>query len=161
MPKAMVIAGLVIGGVFLFLLSSFVPGVVKLIQVLGMLALVLFGAFVPVMAASLMLAVRAIYSESVPFKASYILMSIVLVCTTFFYTLAYQMELNSLYAYVGQFLVGAYVLSRFIEIDQESIGIVKGGVISIISTVISYLIWMFVGAMILSWLGFGKMLRPF
>jgi len=121
----------------------------------------LFGAFVPVMAASLMLAVRAIYSESVPFKASYILMSIVLVCTTFFYILAYQMELNSLYAYVGQFLVGAYVLGRFIEIDQESIGIVKGGVISIISTVISYLIWMFVGAMILSWLGFGKMLRPF
>ena len=46
------------------------------------------------MAASLMLAVRAIYSESVPFKASYILMSIVLVCTTFFYILAYQMELN-------------------------------------------------------------------
>ena len=70
MPKAMVIAGLVIGGVFLFLLSSFVPGVGKLIQVLGMLALVLFGAFVSVMAASLMLAVRAIYSESVPFKAS-------------------------------------------------------------------------------------------
>ena len=42
----------------------------------------------------------------------------------------------SCYFYLGQFLVGAYVIGRFIEIDEESIGIVKGGVISIISTVI-------------------------
>ncbi len=53
------------------------------------------------------------------------------------------------------------MIGRFIEIDEESIGIVKGGVISIISTVIFYVIWYFVGAAILTALGAGKMFRPF
>ena len=145
----------------MFLLGSFVPGVGGLIQGLFMLAAILFGAMVPVLAASLMLAVKAIYDEAVPFKASYLMMSIVLACTAGFMIVTLRLGLNPLYVYLGQFLVGAYVIGRFIEIDQESIGIVKGGVISIISTVIFYVIWYFVGAAILTALGAGKMFRPF
>ena len=126
-----------------------------------MLAVILFGAIVPVLAASLMLAVKAIYDEAVPFKASYLMMSIVLACTAGFMIVTIRLGLNPLYVYLGQFLVGAYVIGRFIEIDEESIGIVKGGVISIISTVIFYVIWYFVGAAILTALGAGKMFRPF
>lgn len=126
-----------------------------------MLAAILFGAMVPVLAASLMLAVKAIYDEAVPFKASYLMMSIVLACTAGFMIVTIRLGLNPLYVYLGQFLVGAYVIGRFIEIDEESIGIVKGGVISIISTVIFYVIWYFVGAAILTALGAGKMFRPF
>ena len=125
-----------------------------------MLAAILFGAMVPVLAASLMLAVKAIYDEAVPFKASYLMMSIVLACTAGFMIVTIRLGLNPLYVYLGQFLVGAYVIGRFIEIDEESIGIVKGGVISIISTVIFYVIWYFVGAAILTALGAGKMFRP-
>jgi len=161
MPKAMIIAGLIVGAIFMFLLGSFVPGVGGLIQGLFMLAAILFGAIVPVLAASLMLACRAVYDESVPFKASYIMMSIVLVCTVGFFLVAASLGLNPTYIFVGQFLVGAFVLGRFIEIDEESIGIVKGGVISIISTVIFYLIWFFVGTAILNVLGAGKMFRSF
>ena len=145
----------------MFLLGSFVPGVGGLIQGLFMLAAILFGAMVPVLAASLMLAVKAIYDEAVPFKASYLMMSIVLACTAGFMIVTIRLGLNPLYVYLGQFLVGAYVIGRFIEIDEESIGIVKGGVISIISTVIFYVIWYFVGAAILTALGAGKMFRPF
>ena len=126
-----------------------------------MLAAILFGAMVPVLAASLMLAVKAIYDEAVPFKASYLMMSIVLACTAGFMIVTIRLGLNPLYVYLGQFLVGAYVIGRFIEIDEESIGILKGGVISIISTVIFYVIWYFVGAAILTALGAGKMFRPF
>lgn len=126
-----------------------------------MLAAILFGAMVPVLAASLMLAVKAIYDEAVPFKASYLMISIVLACTAGFMIVTIRLGLNPLYVYLGQFLVGAYVIGRFIEIDEESIGIVKGGVISIISTVIFYVIWYFVGAAILTALGAGKMFRPF
>ena len=108
-----------------------------------------------------MLAVKAIYDEVVPFKASYLMMSIVLACTAGFMIVTITLGLNPLYVYLGQFLVGAYVIGRFIEIDEESIGIVKGGVISIISTVIFYVIWYFVGAAILTALGAGKMFRPF
>ena len=161
MPKAMIISGLIVGAIFMFLLGSFVPGVGGLIQGLFMLAAILFGAMVPVLAASLMLAVKAIYDEAVPFKASYLMMSIVLACTAGFMIVTIRLGLNPLYVYLGQFLVGAYVIGRFIEIDEESIGIVKGGVISIISTVIFYVIWYFVGAAILTALGAGKMFRPF
>lgn len=126
-----------------------------------MLAAILFGAMVPVLAASLMLAVKAIYDEAVPFKASYLMISIVLACTAGFMIVTIRLGLNPLYVYLGQFLVGAYVIGRFIEIDEESIGILKGGVISIISTVIFYVIWYFVGAAILTALGAGKMFRPF
>jgi len=108
-----------------------------------------------------MLAVKAIYDEAVPFKASYLMMSIVLACTAGFMIVTIRLGLNPLYVYLGQFLVGAYVIGRFIEIDEESIGIVKGGVISIISTVIFYVIWYLVGAAILTALGAGKMFRPF
>lgn len=108
-----------------------------------------------------MLAVKAIYDEAVPFKASYLMMSIVLACTAGFMIVTIRLGLNPLYVYLGQFLVGAYVIGRFIEIDEESIGILKGGVISIISTVIFYVIWYFVGAAILTALGAGKMFRPF
>ena len=161
MPKAMIIAGLIVGAVFMFLLGSFVPAIGGLMQGLFMLGGILFGAFIPVMAASLMLACRVVYDAPVPFKASYVLMSIVLVCTVGFFIVARGVGLNELYIFVGQFLVGAYVLGRFIEIDEESIGIVKGGVISIISTVIFYLIWFFVGSAILTAMGAGKMFRPF
>ena len=159
MPKAMIISGLIVGAIFMFLLGSFVPGVGGLIQGLFMLAAILFGAMVPVLAASLMLAVKAIYDEAVPFKASYLMMSIVLACTAGFMIVTIRLGLNPLYVYLGQFLVGAYVIGRFIEIDEESIGIVKGGVISIISTVIFYVIWYLVGAAILTALGAGKMFR--
>ena len=84
MPKAMIISGLIVGAIFMFLLGSFVPGVGGLIQGLFMLAAILFGAMVPVLAASLMLAVKAIYDEAVPFNASYLMMSIVLACTAGF-----------------------------------------------------------------------------
>lgn len=161
MPKAMIFAGLIVGVVFMFLLGLFVPAIGGLIKELFMLVAILFGALIPIFAASLMLAVKAIYNEAVPFKASYIMQSIVLACTAGFMIVTMRLGLNILYVYLGQFLVGAYVLGRFIEIDEESIGIVKGGVISIISTVFFYLIWYLVGAAILTAMGAGKMFRPF
>ena len=97
MPKAMIISGLIVGAIFMFLLGSFVPGVGGFIQGLFMLASILFGAMVPVLAASLMLAVKAIYDEAVPFKASYLMMSIVLACTAGFMIVTIRLGLNPLY----------------------------------------------------------------
>ena len=89
MPKVMIISGLIVGAIFMFQLGSFVPGVGGLIQ----------GLF--------MLAVKAIYDEAVPFKASYLMMSIVLACTAGFMIVTIRLGLNPLYVYLGQFLVVA------------------------------------------------------
>ncbi len=96
MPKAMIISDLIEGAIFMFLLGLFVPGVGGLLQGLFMLAAILFGAMVPVLAASLMLAVKAIYDEAVPFKASYLMMSIVLACTAGFMIVTIRLGLNPL-----------------------------------------------------------------
>ena len=68
MPKAMIISGLIVGAIFMFLLGSFVPGVGGLIQGLFMLAAILFGAMVPVLAAILMLAVRPFMTKRFPLR---------------------------------------------------------------------------------------------
>jgi len=62
----------------MFMLGQIIPGILMVAKVLVVFLVVVLGIVVPVQAASLKLAVRAIFREDVPFKASYVLMAILL-----------------------------------------------------------------------------------
>ena len=56
-------------------------------------------------------------------------------------------------ANVGQFIVGSFLLGKFIEMDGESIGILKGALVSLLTTAITYGIMFVAGSMIMEMLG--------
>ena len=77
MTAGLILAILILG-VAIFMLGQIIPAILVLAKLLLMLLFIVLGIVVPIQAASLKLAVRAIFKEDVPFKASYVLMAILL-----------------------------------------------------------------------------------
>ena len=75
MTAGLILAILILG-VAIFMLGQIIPAILVLAKLLLMLLFIVLGIVVPIQAASLKLAVRAIFKEDVPFKASYVLMAI-------------------------------------------------------------------------------------
>tara|TARA_B100001013_G_scaffold27021_1_gene14857 strand:- start:171 stop:635 length:465 start_codon:yes stop_codon:yes gene_type:complete len=152
-PTAGLILAILILGVVTFMLGQIIPAILVLAKLLLMLLFIVLGIVVPIQAASLKLAVRAIFKEDVPFKASYVLMAILLVVYVVLTMVAIKMRFNPSIAYLGQFIVGSFLLGRFIEMDEESIGIIKGALVSLLTTAITYGIMFVAGSMIMEMLG--------
>ena len=152
-PTAGLILAILILGVVTFMLGQIIPAILGLAKLLLMLLFIVLGIVVPIQAASLKLAVRAIFKEDVPFKASYVLMAILLVVYVVLTMVAIKMRFNPSIAYLGQFIVGSFLLGRFIEMDEESIGIIKGALVSLLTTAITYGIMFVAGSMIMEMLG--------
>ena len=152
-PTAGLILAILILGVATFMLGQIIPAILVLAKLLLMLLFIVLGIVVPIQAASLKLAVRAIFKEDVPFKASYVLMAILLVVYVVLTMVAIKMRFNPSIAYLGQFIVGSFLLGRFIEMDEESIGIIKGALVSLLTTAITYGIMFVAGSMIMEMLG--------
>ena len=152
-PTVGLILAILILGVVTFMLGQIIPAILVLAKLLVMLLFIVLGIVVPIQAASLKLAVRAIFKEDVPFKASYVLMAILLVVYVVLTMVAIKMRFNPSIAYLGQFIVGSFLLGRFIEMDEESIGIIKGALVSLLTTAITYGIMFVAGGMIMGMLG--------
>jgi len=147
------ILAVLIFGAAMFMLGQIIPGILVLAKVLLVFLVVVLGIVVPVQAASLKLAVRAIFREDVPFKASYVLMAILLFVYVVIMMVAFGMRYNPIIAYVGQFVVGSFLLGKFITMDEEPIGILKGALVSLLTTAITYGIWVVAGTTITGMLG--------
>ena len=152
-PTVGLILAILILGVVTFMLGQIIPVILVLAKLLLMLLFIVLGIVVPIQAASLKLAVRAIFKEDVPFKASYVLMAVLLVVYVVITMIAIKMSFNPSIAYLGQFVVGSFLLGRFIEMDEESIGIMKGALVSLLTTAITYGIMFVAGGMIMEMLG--------
>ena len=152
-PTVGLILAILILGVVTFMLGQIIPAILVLAKLLLMLLFIVLGIVVPIQAASLKLAVRAIFKEDVPFKASYVLMAVLLVVYVVITMIAIKMSFNPSIAYLGQFVAGSFLLGRFIEMDEESIGIIKGALVSLLTTAITYGIMFVAGGMIMGMLG--------
>ena len=149
-PTAGLILAILILGVATFMLGQIIPAILVLAKLLVMLLFIVLGIVVPIQAASLKLAIRAIFKEDVSFKASYVLMAILLFVYVGIMMVAFKMPII---AYMGQFIVGSFLLGKFIEMDGESIGILKGALVSLLTTAITYGIMFVAGGMIMGMLG--------
>ena len=149
-PTVGLILAILILGVVTFMLGQIIPAILVLAKLLLMLLFIVLGIVVPIQAASLKLAVRAIFKEDVPFKASYVLMAILLFVYVVIMMVAIKMPII---ANVGQFIVGSFLLGKFIEMDGESIGILKGALVSLLTTAITYGIWFVAADLIMEMLG--------
>ena len=158
--KVGLVLGIIMLGVVVFMLGHFFPAIWFLAKFLTILLFILLAIVVPIQAASLKLALRAIFREDVPFKASYVLMSIMLFVYVVIMMVALMMRVDTTAAYIGQFVVGSFLLGRFIEMDEESIGIMKGSLVSLLTTAITYGIWFVGGSTIMGMLGL-RMARGF
>ena len=156
-PTAGLILAILILGVATFMLGQIIPAILVLAKLLLMLLFIVLGIVVPIQAASLKLAVRAIFKEDVSFKASYVLMAILLFVYVVIMMVAIKMPII---ANVGQFIVGSFLLGKFIEMDGESIGILKGALVSLLTTAITYGIWIVSSDLIMEMLGY-RMMRGF
>ena len=105
------------------------------------LAVILFGVIIPIQAGSLLVALRVIFKDDVDFKSAYFLMAIVLVVTSLVFFMVAILSLNPLFAYAAQFIVGSLLLGYMIKSGDEAIGILKGGLVSFLTTAITYGIW--------------------
>jgi len=143
------ILAILIFGAAMFMLGQIISGILMVAKVLVVFLVVVLGIVVPVQAASLKLAVRAIFREDVPFKASYVLMAILLFVFIVVMMITIKMRYDPMTAYAGQFVVGSFLLGKFIEIDEESIGILKGTLVSLLTTAITYGIWFVAGTTIM------------
>jgi len=143
------ILAILIFGAAMFMLGQIIPGILVLTKVLAVFLVVVLGIVVPVQAASLKLAIRAIFREDVPFKASYVLMAILLIVYVVIMMVAFS---TPIMAYAGQFIVGSFLLGKFVEMDGESIGILKGALVSLLTTAITYGIWFVAGTTIMGML---------
>ena len=94
-PTAGLILAILILGVVTFMLGQIIPAILVLAKLLLMLLFIVLGIVVPIQAASLKLAVRAIFKEDVPFKASYVLMAILLVVYVVLTMVAIKMGVES------------------------------------------------------------------
>jgi len=124
-------------GVFLFCM----PGLLVLL-------VILFAIIIPVQAASLLLAVRAVFKEDVTFKSAYFLMAIVLIVTSVVMFVVNNMGFPVWIAYATQFVIGALLLGYMIQADDEPIGVLKGSLVSLITTAITWGIWITTGQML-------------
>ncbi len=147
-------------GVVTFMLGHFFPAIWFFAKFLTILLFILLAIVVPIQAASLKLALHGVFREDVPFKASYILMSIILFVYVVIMMVAFMMRFDPTTAYIGQFFVGSFLLGRFIEINEESIGIMKGSLVLLLTTAITYGIWFLGGRTIMGMLGL-RMARGF
>ncbi|MDP7292311.1 MAG: hypothetical protein QF497_08785 [Verrucomicrobiota bacterium] len=147
-------------GVVTFMLGQIIPAIWFLAKFLTVLLFIVLAIVVPIQAASLKLAVRAVFKEDVPFKASYVLMAVLLFVYVAIMMVAFKMRFDPSIAYLGQFVVGSFLLGKFIEMDEESIGILKGALVSLLTTAITYGIWIVGGSTILGMLGL-RMMRGF
>ena len=152
MTAGLILAILILG-VAIFMLGQIIPAILVLAKLLLMLLFIVLGIVVPIQAASLKLAVRAVFKEDVSFKASYVLMAILLFVYVVIMMVAIKMRFDPAIAYLGQFVVGSFLLGRFIEMDEESIGIIKGALVSLLTTAITYGIMFVAGSMIMEMLG--------
>ena len=143
------ILAILIFGAAMFMLGQIISGILMVAKVLVVFLVVVLGIVVPVQAASLKLAVRAIFREDVPFKASYVLMAILLFVFVVVMMITIKMRYDPMTAYAGQFVVGSFLLGKFIEMDEESIGILKGTLVSLLTTAITYGIWFVAGTTIM------------
>ena len=135
-------AGAVIGVLILLGTLFFcMPGLLILL-------VILFAIIIPVQAVSLLLAVRAVFKEDVTFKSAYFLMAIVLIVTAVVMFMVISMGLHPWIAYVTQFVVGALLLGYMIQADDESIGVARGSLVSLITTVITWGVWVTAGQML-------------
>jgi len=142
MNAGAVIGVLILLGVFLFCM----PGLLVLL-------VILFAIIIPVQAASLLLAVRAVFKEDVTFKSAYFLMAIVLIVTAVVMFVVNNMGFPIWIAYATQFVIGALLLGYMIQADDEPIGVLKGSLVSLITTAITWGIWITTGQMLGSFFG--------
>jgi hypothetical protein len=140
-PTVGFILAILILGVVTFMLGQIIPAIWFLAKFLTVLLFIVLAIVVPIQAASLKLAVRAVFKEDVPFKASYVLMAVLLFVYVAIMMVAFKMRFDPSIAYLGQFVVGSFLLGKFIEMDEESIGILKGALVSLLTTAITYGIW--------------------
>lgn len=112
------------------------------------LLVILFGVIIPLQAGSLILAIRVIFKEDADFKSAYILMALVLIITGIVFYIVALLSFNPILAYVAQFIVGALILGYIMKVDDEPIGLGKGSLVSILTTIITIGIWVFVGPLI-------------
>lgn len=148
-----------VGGGY-FHVGAFLSRDMVFAKFLTILLFILLAIVVPIQAASLKLALRGVFREDVPFKASYVLMSIMLFVYVVIMMVAFMMRFDPTTAYIGQFFVGSFLLGRFIEINEESIGIMKASLVSLLTTAITYGIWFLGGRTIMGMLGL-RMARGF
>ena len=106
---------------------------------------ILFGVVIPIQAGSLILSVRAIFKMDADFKSAYLLMSIVLFVTAVIFFIVGMMSANIIIAYFSQFIVGALILGNMMKDEWEPIGLAKGCLVSILTTVITIGIWLIAG----------------
>ena len=106
---------------------------------------ILFGVVIPIQAGSLILSVRAIFKMDADFKSAYFLMSIVLFVTAVIFFIVGMMSANIIIAYFSQFIVGALILGNMMKDEGEPIGLAKGCLVSILTTVITIGIWLIAG----------------
>ena len=101
------VLGVIMLGVVTFMLGHFFPAIWFFAKFLTILLFILLAIVVPIQAASLKLALHGVFREDVPFKASYILMSIILFVYVVIMMVAFMMRFDPTTAYIGQFFVGA------------------------------------------------------
>ena len=128
MNAGAVIGVLILLGVFLFCM----PGLLVLL-------VILFAIIIPV---------RAVFKEDVTFKSAYFLMAIVLIVTSVVMFVVNNMGFPVWIAYATQFVIGALLLGYMIQADDEPIGVLKGSLVSLITTAITWGIWITTGQML-------------
>ena len=133
MNAGAVIGVLILLGVFLFCM----PGLLVLL-------VILFAIIIPV---------RAVFKEDVTFKSAYFLMAIVLIVTSVVMFVVNNMGFPVWIAYATQFVIGALLLGYMIQADDEPIGVLKGSLVSLITTAITWGIWITTGQMLGSFFG--------
>ena len=133
MNAGAVIGVLILLGVFLFCM----PGLLVLL-------VILFAIIIPV---------RAVFKEDVTFKSAYFLMAIVLIVTAVVMFVVNNMGFPVWIAYATQFVIGALLLGYMIQADDEPIGVLKGSLVSLITTAITWGIWITTGQMLGSFFG--------
>ena len=106
---------------------------------------ILFGVVIPIQAGSLILSVRAIFKMDADFKSAYLLMSIVLFVTAVIFFIVGMMSANIIIAFFPSLLVGALILGNMMKDEGEPIGLAKGCLVSILTTVITIGIWLIAG----------------
>ena len=75
-------------------------------------------------------------------------MALVLIITGIVFYIVALLSFNPILAYVAQFIVGALILGYIMNVDDEPIGLGKGSLDSILTTIITIYIWVFVGPLI-------------
>ncbi len=92
-----------------------------------------------------MLSVQAIFRLDTDFKSAYLLTAIVILVTAVVFFIVAMLSFNPILAYAAQFIVGALIYGFMMKEDGEPIGLGKGCLVSILTTVITIGIWFLAG----------------